>query len=62
MDEEGSQKSTEVRATKFLKATIEAYIIEAQRRKSTILLGLMEERFRKHFTEDEALDLGLEMG
>lgn len=47
---------------KFLKAVIEAYIIEAQRRKSTILLGLMAERFGEHFTENEALNLGLEMG
>lgn len=44
----------------MLTARIEAYITEVLRKKSTILLGLMEERFRERFTEDETLDLGLE--
>ena len=46
---------------KLLTAIIKANITETPRKKSTILFRLMEERFRKYFTKDETLHLGVEM-
>lgn len=46
---------------KLLTAVIKAHIAETPRRKSAILLRLVAERFRKDFTEDETLHVGVEM-
>ena len=43
----------------MLTAIIEASITETPRKKSTILLRLMKERFRQYFTKDKTLHLAL---
>lgn len=53
-----NQERKEIIAIELLTAIIEAYITtEALGNKSTILLGLMEERFRRCSTEDDTPEM-----